>query len=91
MHGDEVLTSVGTILCLYRNISTLNRNVNYREEVNIQGIFWFDSSTPVGEGDIIGYNSQLYRLEQVVTAKELLTSDAVHFYKCSASLYRAIS
>lgn len=90
-YGDIKLTLVGSILCLYRNIEQLNRGVNYREEANIQGIFWFDSSATVKEGDIVGYNGQLFRVENLVTAKELLTSNSVHFLKCQVSLYRAIS
>jgi len=90
-YGDLQLTTVGTLLCLYRNLEQLNRGVNFREEANIQGMFWFDPSATVKIGDVIGYNGQLFRIEDVVTAKELLTSDSIHFFKCQVSLYRAIS
>lgn len=91
-YGDMKLTEVGTILCLYRDISLLNRNVNFREEVQIQGIFWFDpAATTLKQGDIIGYNGLLYRLEDVTNAKTLLTQDTLNFIKSSVSLYRAIS
>ncbi len=90
-YGDIVLTPSQTIKCLYRNISNLTRNVNFREEVEIQGIFWFDPAATVKQGDVIGYLGQLYRLEDVTIAKTLLRRDNIHFIKCNASLYRAIS
>lgn len=88
-YGDLVLTSVGTILCLYRDVSELTRN--QREESNIQGIFWFSGSATVAKGDVIGYGGLLYRLERITNAKTLLTYDSVHFIKATASLYRSIS
>ena len=90
-YGDIKLTSVGSLLCLYRNIEQLNRGVNFREDVQIQGIFWFDPSATVNEGDVIGYSGQLFRIENIVKAKDLLLSDTVQFIKCQVSLYRAIS
>lgn len=90
-YGDLQLTTVGTLLCLYRNLEQIVRGVNYREEANIQGLFWFDPAATVKIGDVISYNNQLFRIENVVTAKELLTSNAVHFLKCQVSIYRAIS
>lgn len=90
-YGDLKLTSLGSLLCLYRNLEQLNRGVNFREEAVIQGMFWFDGTATVKIGDVIGYNGQLFRIENVVTAKELLTSNSIHFFKCEVSLYRAIS
>lgn len=91
-YGDNVPGAItGTGLCLYRDISTLNSNVNYRDEVNIQGIFWFAPSDPHNKADIIEYNGVFYRLEQVVKGKELVSSNNVHFYKCTASLLRQLS
>jgi len=90
-YGDLVLSTVGSLLCLYRNIDKLQRGVNYREELQIQGMFWFDATASVKIGDVIGYNSQLFRIEDVVTAKTLLTSNQVNFFRCAVSVYRAIS
>jgi hypothetical protein len=90
-YGDIKMTAIGTLLCLYRNIEHIQRDVNFREEAHIIGLFWFDASATVKIGDVIGYNNQLFRIENVVTAKELLTSNAVHFLKCQVSIYRSIS
>ena len=90
-YGDLVLSPVGSLLCLYRNIQQLNRGVNFREEIQIQGLFWFDGSATVKEGDVIGYGGQLLRIENLVTAKTLLTQNTVNFLKAQVSLYRAIS
>ena len=90
-YGDLQLNGGTTELCSYRNIEQLNRGINFREDVQIQGLFWFDATTVAKKGSVVQYNGQLYRIENVVTAKQLLTSNAVHFVKCQVSLYRAIS
>ena len=90
-YGDLVLTAVGTVLCLYRNIDQLTRGIAYREDISIIGMFWFDPTATVKIGDVVGYQNQLYRIEGVVTAKNLLTQDQVQFFRCTVSIYRAIS
>lgn len=90
-YGDLVLSNPQTILCLYRDITQLSTGVNFREELNIVGIFWFDPSSNIHQGDVVGFNGQLYRIENRTNAKALLTSNAVQFIKCQVSLYRAIS
>lgn len=89
-YGDLVLANVGTISCLFRDISMLS-NMNQREQVDIKGLFWFDPAATVAKGDVVGYQGQLYRLEEVTRAKDLLKSDTIQFIKCTATLYRAIS
>lgn len=90
-YGDFSLGNGVSVLCLYRNISQLNRGVNFREEVQIQGIFWLDPAASVHQGDIILYNGSLYRIENLVEGKTLLTRNTLHFHKAMVSLYRGIS
>lgn len=90
-YGDFKLTTVGSLLCLYRDVNQLTRGVNYREEMNVIGIFWFDPTATVKIGDVIGYNGQLYRIETFTNAKQLVTTNQTHFLKCAVSLYRSIS
>lgn len=90
-YGDLELSNPQTILCLFRDISMMLNSVQYREETNILGLFWFDPTAQVKKSDVISFNGVLYRIEQVTNAKELLTSNAVSFIKCTVSLYRAIS
>lgn len=90
-YGDIKLNGGTPVSCLYRNIQQLTRGVNFREEIQIIGMFWVDPAANVAEGDVIGYNGQLFRIENLVTAKTLLTENIIHFYKCAVSLYRAIS
>ncbi len=90
-YGDFSLTNQGILNCLYRDISTLNRDVNSADEVAIQGIFWFDPTSSFTKGDVIGYASQFYLVQKVIVAKELVTSNRIHFIKCEVSLYRSIS
>ena len=89
-YGDLKLTKVGTLLCLFRNISSLSE-LNHREDVTISGIFWFASTSGIKKGDVIGFNSQLYRMESANIANARLTTNATHFIKCNASLLRQIS
>ena len=89
MYGDLVLGTGNTLLCLYRNITSLTRGV--REEVGIVGSFWFSNSATVSRGDVIKYNGQLYRLENEVTAKTLLTQNVVTYLRFTASELRQLS
>ena len=89
-YGDIVLTPIGTILCLFRNESALILNAN-REEVNVNGIFWFAPDATVKQGDVIQFNGIHYRLEGVTIANQRLTTNATHFIKCTASILRQIS
>lgn len=90
-YGDLVLTAGKTIACLYRDISQLNRGVNYREEMNIRGLFWFAPDATIAQGDVVKHDGLLYRIEDITTAKDLLRRNEVQFLKCAVSLYRAIS
>lgn len=90
-YGDLVLTEVGSLACLFRDTSSLLTDVSHREELNIQGTFWFAHDATVKQGDVIKYGGQLYRLEGITNAKDLLMTDTVQFIKAQASFYRAIS
>lgn len=90
VYGDEVLTPTGTGLCLFRNISSEDYAADM-ETATTEGIFWFAPTDPHVKGDVIGFNGQLYRLERITVARERLTTNAVHFYKCTASFLRQIS
>lgn len=91
-YGDYVFTTVTTRACLFRNISSLNRGVNHREDTSISGIFWFDPDDgAVSKGDIFLFNSIHYRIERINDARARLTDNAQHFYKCEASELRQIS
>lgn len=89
-YGDVVMTKIGSLNCLFRNISQLMLNAN-REEVQIEGIFWFDSKSTVAMGDIIQFSGLNYRIEKFNRARERLTTNAVHFLKCEVSLVRQLS
>lgn len=91
-YGDLELTAGRSLACLYRDISMLNRGVNFREEITAtQGIFWFAPDSGIKQGDVVKYGGLLYRMETVTNAKDLLRRNQVQFIKCDASIYRAIS
>lgn len=89
-YGDNKLSSVGTIACLYRDMTQM-QDSNFREETSVTGIFWFPASANVVEKDLIGYNGKLYQIQQVINAKNLLTGNRTQFYKCGVTVYRGIS
>ena len=90
-YGDFGLGTGTTVSCLYRDISSLNRNQQFTESVTIQGIFWLDPTSPARKGSVLLYQGQLYMVQRVIVAKELITTNDIHFIKCQVSLYRAIS
>lgn len=90
-YGDLILSEGVDINCLFRDTSSLLSNVNSREEIHIDGTFWFPPDSNVSQGDVIKYTGQLYRIEGVTNAKDLLFNDIVQFIKAKASFYRGIS
>lgn len=89
-YGDVILARQGYIKCLFRNVSQLN-HIQNSEEVQIAGHFWFDKATTLTKGDVVGIYNQLYRIEQVIVARDRLRLNTIQFIKATVSLYRAIS
>ncbi len=90
-YGDIVYGSTSSSPCLYRDISQLTRGAN-REEVNLDGILWFGASEDVNRGDIYNHPSEGFlRIERVIRAKRLLTTNALMFVKCEVTKQRQVS
>lgn len=90
VYGDEILTQIGSGLCLFRDIQNLGQTNNF-EGIQVDGIFWFASSDAKNMGDVVGIYGNLYRIAQVTIARERITSNSIHFYKCTATLLRQVS
>lgn len=77
--------------CLYRDISSLEHQVN-RDGVAIDGILWFGADEDVSRGDIYYHPSEGYlRIVKVTRAKTLLTDNAIQFIKCQVAKQRQLS
>lgn len=86
-YGDSVLGASEERNCLYRDISTLNRTSGNREEIEIDGLFWFDTFD-WAKGDIILFDSEYYRVEKVIKARRRVADNALKFIKCEVTRYR---
>lgn len=90
-YGDTVYGAHSSSPCLYRDISSLNRGAN-REDVNLDGILWLGPTETVARGDIYLHPDEGYlRVEKVIRAKRLVTSNALMFIKCEVSKQRQVS
>jgi len=90
-YGDDVFGATTTMACLYRDISDLSRGNSNREEVNIDGLLWFGPSVVINKADIFSVNSQFYRVERVIVARDRLRTNTIKFYKCEVSKTRQVS
>lgn len=90
-YGDTVYGSTSTVSCLYRDISSLQRSAN-AESVQIDGLLWFAATEAVERGDIYNHSSEGYlRIEKIIKAKTLVTTDTLEFIKCEVTKQRQLS
>jgi hypothetical protein len=77
--------------CLYRDISILSRrNVN-REEIEIDGLLWFDKNESLAKGDVYLLDSEYLRIEKITAARRRIANNALMFYKCEVTKQRQVS
>lgn len=89
-HGDLVYGTAVTTNCMYRDISTL-RQVDYKEGVSIEGIFWFPPTAAATKGSVISYSNEHYRIVKVIKGKRNIIDHSVDFLKCEVTNLRQIS
>lgn len=90
-YNDIQYGATTTTNCLYRDISSFAENAN-REEVQLDGILWFDSTETVARGDIYYHPSEGYlQIVNITRAKTLVTDDTLQFIKCGVIKQRQIS
>jgi len=91
MYGDDVFGATVTYDCLFRNISVLNRGSGYKEEVNFDGLLWLGPDAAVAKADIFSIEGKIYRVEEVIDAKDRLRTNTRKFWKCGLNLTRQVS
>ena len=90
-YGDINYGSTSSVACLYRDISLTNQ-VGNRNEVNIDGLLWFESTESVSKGDIYYHSSEGYlKIIKVTKAKRLVVDNSLQFIKCEVAKQRQIS
>lgn len=91
-YGDDVWGAAeADIPCLYRDISTLSRRNSNREEVEIDGLLWFDADRTVNKADIYLIGTEYFRVEKVIIARDRLRSNTIQFIKCEVTKQRQVS
>lgn len=92
-YGDINYNSTATTAtpCLYRDISTLQRGNQNKEEVLIDGYLWFNGTETLAKGDVFQLDGVYYRLEKITLGKDLLRTNTVDFYKCEVTKQRQVS
>jgi hypothetical protein len=90
-YNDVVMGTTSPSPCLYRDISILQHSPN-RDDVNLDGIIWFDADEVVAKGDIYYHPIEGYlQIERITRAKDLLRSNTVQFIKCGITKQRQVS
>lgn len=90
-YGDIEYGSTESLSCLYRDISQLQIANANREDVDVDGIFWFEPDSEVERGDIILFDGEYYRIDKITKARARLTDNSVHFLKCEVMRQRQVS
>lgn len=89
--GDINYGATTTSACLYRDISTLEKDTN-RYSTNIDGFLWFNASEDVSRGDIYYHSNEGYlKITRVTKAKRLVADNSLQFIKCEIEKQRQVS
>lgn len=90
-YGDIEFGAQTELACLYRDISLLDINVVNREEVDVDGIFWFKADSGVEQGSVILFEGVYYRVERIVKARRRVADNSLQFIKCEVLRQRQVS
>lgn len=90
-YGDVEYGGTQTRPCLYRDISMLQRGAGNKEQIQIDGLLWFDSDENIVKGDIYAVNGEYLRIEKIIRAKRLVADNALKFIKCEVTKQRQVS
>lgn len=90
-YGDIEYGATTVLSCLYRDISSLQIGNANREEVDVDGMFWFEPDSGVARGDIILFEGEYFRIEKIIKARARLSDNTVHFLKCEVMRQRQVS
>lgn len=90
-YGDTNYTSASTASpCMYRDISSIALSAN-REDIQLDGLLWFDADETVAKGDIYLLGTEYLRIERVIIARSRLRANDIEFYKCEVTRQRQVS
>lgn len=90
--GDIVYGAVTSdVPCLYRDQSELLVGNGNREEVKIDGIFWFYPDSGFERGDIIEFEGEYFRIDRIIKARRRLRGNALKFIKAQVMRQRQVS
>lgn len=90
-YGDIEYGATTQIDCLYREITSLQTGNANKEQVTVDGIFWFAPNAAISRGTVVLFEGEYYRMDKVNKARARLTDNAVAFLKCEAMRQRQVS
>lgn len=77
--------------CLFRDITSLNHVAN-RDQISVDGILWFNATSPAQNGDIYYHPDEGYlMIKSRIRAKRLVADNTTQFIKCGVNRHRQIS
>lgn len=90
-NGDRNFGLTTSEACLFRDITSLSNNGN-REQEGVEGILWFDASSPAQNGDIYYHPDEGYlKIISRIKAKRLVADNTTQFIKCGVAHHRQVS
>jgi len=82
--GDEILESVETLACRWRNITLLRRG-SHMDGSDADSLVHFEPDAPVFRGAILKYQGEYYQVDDITYAKKLGSTE-VQFIKCGVNI-----
>jgi hypothetical protein len=86
--GDIVYGAQATIMCRFREINSLTRSVDGREELDCDALVHFAKTQTVEMGDVFCYGGIYYRVDVINKARKF---GDLQFVKCGLVIMRQVS
>ena len=77
--GDQNTSSETSIMCRFRYITDIDKNVN-REALGSEAMIWLSPDLTVSEGNIIFVDGGYWRIQKLVKARKM-SGTTIEFYK----------
>jgi hypothetical protein len=88
-YGDFIRSSKTELNCHFRYINDQISDTN-NEQIQSDAMAWFEPDSGIDRKDIIEFENEFYRVEQITKARTLRSTD-VQFIKCDLLKYGVIS
>lgn len=79
-YGDQVAGTPRAILCRFRYVTGIDRQLNAEAQTAIDAIIWVSGDEEIAEGTIVQVEGMYWRVDRLVKARKL-SGSTVEFYK----------